>query len=451
MITISHPAATAPYWVIEIAQVFGRAAQVSFLPEAPDLAVNGEPVPAFDTANQGKRWLYLKLKALTGYSSPWGCMTGIRPAKLIHAMAEEGLSESCILQKLKDFYCVSEGKALLALETAGVQAPFLAERKEKTVDWYANLPFCPSRCLYCSFTSHSIGKYKKSVDAYLDVMEQELSAASELLGRMSAHSESLYLGGGTPTSLNEKQFERYICMFSRYIDLTGLKEFSLEAGRPDSITPAKLEAAARAGVTRISINPQTMNDSTLERIGRAHTAGQVVQAFRMAREAGFRNINMDVIAGLPYETEEMFRYTMERILELGPEGMTVHTLSIKRAAALREDAESQAALSDDRTGHMVNMGREYAAKMSMHPFYLYRQKHMLGNHENVSYCKAGYESPYNIHIMEEDRTILGIGAGAVTKAVFPDGRIERAFNVKSIEYYLERLPEMIKRKEALFA
>ena len=448
-VTITYPGTEPLYWIVEVIQIFDGVADITLVPESDAVLVNGEPAPAYDDTKLQKRWLYFVLSRLTGYRSPWGCLTGIRPAKMINMMFDSGRSEAQIRKEFMDFYCVSEDKIALAMETAKVQAPFLKGVDTGVVDWYANMPFCPSRCLYCSFTSNSIKKYQKSVSAYLDAMEEELAAAADILGKMPVRSETLYLGGGTPTSLNEEQFARYISMFGKYLDVGSLKEFALEAGRPDSITPAKLEAAARAGVTRISINPQTMNDITLERIGRAHTAAQVTEAFQMARAAGFRNINMDVIAGLPFETVEMFQYTMEEIAALNPEGMTVHTLSIKRAAHLKTDSESCAALSTDTAGEMVRMGREYAAKMSMRPFYMYRQKHMLGNHENVSYCKPGFESPYNIHIMEEDRTIMGIGAGAVTKVVFPEGRIERAFNVKSVEYYLERLPEMIERKKKL--
>ena len=448
-ISITYPDTEPPYWLVEVSQIFDGVAQIKLESGAEAVLLNGGSVPRLEDSTLQKRWLYLKLSSITGYHSPWGCLTGIRPAKLINNMHDSGMSDEQIRKKFEHFYCVTPEKTDLAMETARVQAPFLQGVDAGIADWYANMPFCPSRCLYCSFTSNSIDKYKKSVDAYLDAMEQELAATVALYDQKDLRSETLYLGGGTPTSLNETQFDRYIHMFGKYLDVAGLKEFSLEAGRPDSITPAKLEAAADAGVTRISINPQTMNDVTLKRIGRAHSAEQVVQAFRMAREAGFSNINMDVIAGLPFETVDMFRYTMERIAELNPEGMTVHTLSIKRAANLKTDLDSCASLSVDAAGKMVELGRTYAGKMGMRPFYMYRQKHMLGNHENVSYCKPGFESPYNIHIMEEDRTIIGVGAGAVTKLVTPDGRIERVFNVKSVEYYLERLPQMIERKRQL--
>ena len=448
-ITITYPGKEPPYWLVEVSQIFDNSAHILLTPDDGPVTAAGETAPSLEDANLLKRWLYRKLEDMTGYTSPWGCMTGIRPTKIINSLRFAGADDNAIREKFLRFYCVSPEKTELAMETARIQAPFLRGFDARTVDWYANLPFCPSRCLYCSFTSNSIQKYKKSVDAYLDAMEQELAAVAVLYKQKGFQSETLYLGGGTPTSLNEAQFRRYIHMFGKYIDLSALKEFSLEAGRPDSITPAKLKEARSAGVTRISINPQTMNDITLRRIGRAHTADQVKTAFYMARETGFTNINMDVIAGLPFETTDMFRDTMEQIEEMNPEGMTVHTLSIKRAADLKTDQDNRAALSADQAGDMVSLGREYAARMGMHPFYMYRQKHMLGNHENVSYCKPGYESPYNIHIMEEDRSILGIGAGAVTKIVTDTNRIERAFNVKSVEYYLERWPEMIERKKQL--
>lgn len=449
-VIINHPGNVAPYAVIEVAQIFDNVAHVETVAGCDAIAVNGTKAPEFDDAKELKRWLYSAISDITGYKSPWGCMTGIRPAKIVNLLMESGMSREQVLKELKSFYFVSDEKAGLALETALVQAPFLSGFDSGVADWYANMPFCPSRCLYCSFTSNSISKYKKIVDKYLDTMEKELEATAKLAEGKFRCYENLYLGGGTPTSLNEEQFERYISMFGKYIDIASLKEFSLEAGRPDSITEGKLKAARKAGVTRISINPQTMNDVTLKRIGRAHTADQVVSAFKMAREAGFDNINMDLIAGLPGETEEMFRYTLDCIEDLAPEGVTVHTLSIKRAADLKRDEENRHALSFDTVGNMVAMAKESTGEMGMHPFYMYRQKHMLGNHENVSYCKPGYESPYNIHIMEEDRTILGIGAGAVTKVVTEDGkRIERAFNVKGVEYYLDRMDQMVERKKEL--
>lgn len=455
VICFYHPGAAPIYAVVESVQVFSAVCDLQYIPDAPSIRIVSEdrsfdvpPTVLTPDTKELKRWIYRVLRELTGYESPWGCMTGIRPAKIVNTLTAEGLSEAEIRRHFRDFYYTAPEKADLAIETARVQAPFLRPQ-DGVVDFYANIPFCPSRCLYCSFTSNSIVKYKKVVDRYLDAMEEELKAAAKMVRAMGVRIGNLYLGGGTPTSLSETQFYRYMEMFRNHLDLETVQEFSLEAGRPDSITAAKLEAAKAAGVTRISINPQTMNDETLKRIGRNHTAEQVETAFYLAREKGFENINMDIIAGLPYETEAMFRYTLDCIARLGPEGMTVHTLSIKRAANLRDDWESREALNMSLAGKMVSAAGICAGKMGMRPFYMYRQKNMLGNHENVSYCKPGFESPYNIHIMEEDRTIIAVGAGAVTKAVFPDNRIERVFNVKSVEDYLARMPEMIERKRAL--
>lgn len=404
-----------------------------------------------------KRQIYQAISRFTGYTSPWGCMTGIRPAKIVNRLLEAGLKRQEVAAHLKDFYLCREDKCRLAIETAVLQAPFLAEQRRhpEHVGVYVGIPFCPSRCLYCSFPSHSIQKYGKSVEPYLNLLEQELAAAAALLDEKGLAVESLYLGGGTPTALNEVQFARYMEMlrnvFARHFTSGTLREFSLEAGRPDSITRKKLRAAKETGVNRISINPQTMQDATLLLIGRQHTAKDIRRAYAMAREEGFSNINMDLIAGLPGETADDFRQTLTEIGRMGPEAVTVHTLSIKRAAILKYD-EKRNLLTSGQVGEMVSDASRFAADWGMRPFYMYRQKHMLGNHENVAYCRSGCESLYNIHIMEEDQTILAAGAGGVSKAVFHENgqtRIERAFNVKSVEDYLARMPEMIARKRRL--
>lgn len=449
-VVIKHEGNAMPYWAIEVVQIFNGVAPFDITGNCNSFTVNGKNPPDTNDNHELKRWLYVFLSELTGYSSPWGCMTGIRPTKIINTLFAEGHDEKYIRDYLEKFYLVSQEKTDLAMETVRIQKPFLRGVDTAVADWYSNIPFCPTRCLYCAFTSHAIGQYKNKLDDYLDALERELEATAKLHSKVAEKAECLYLGGGTPTSLPEKQFDRYINMFSKYIDISSLKEFALEAGRPDSITPAKLESAKKAGVTRLSVNPQTMNDITLNRIGRLHNAMQVRDAVKMAKEAGFENINMDLIAGLPGETPEMFRHTLEEVRKLEPTGITVHTLSIKRAADLKQDEENKAVLDAEITGRMVREARAFTAAMGMHPFYMYRQKHMVGNHENVSYSIPGYESPYNIHIMEEDRTILGIGAGAVTKAVAADGNISRAYNVKGIEYYLERGDEMMKKKRELF-
>jgi len=459
-INIYHKDKEIKYSIFEAVQIFcGTDYIFNFIPESDFLALelleDGNRVRYEiineNNSNDEKRKIYIILTEYTGYFSPWGCQTGIRPAKMVNLLFEKGLSENEVIANFRDCFVVSDNKIKLAIQTAKNQSRFLIKdnNSSKKISLYANLPFCPSRCLYCSFTSNSIVKYKKSVDPYLDSMEREIIATAQLIKDYGYEIESLYLGGGTPTSLNEEQFERYMNLFVKHFDLSSLIEFSLEAGRPDSITENKLRVAIDCNVNRISINPQTMNDSTLDLIGRKHCAQDIDVSFDLARKVGFNNINMDIIAGLPGEDEDMFAYTLDRIKHFNPEGMTVHTLSIKRAANLKTDVDKQKLLSPDNIGRMLALSENAAYYMGMQPFYMYRQKHMLGNHENVSYCKPGFESPYNIHIMEEDQTVIAVGAGGVTKAVFENGRIERAYNVKSVEDYMKRMPEMIERKKIL--
>lgn len=408
-------------------------------------------IPEFADHKKLKQYIYDTMAQFTGYHSPWGCMTGIRPAKIINQQLAAGKTPFDAKAYLMDFYRVDEDKAQFATETALVQHRFLEEQKAnpKRIGIYIGIPFCPTRCLYCSFPSNSIGKYKKIVDAYLDLLAEEMRETKRLTESLGLEIESVYLGGGTPTSLSDAQFARYMGDVTRiFVDGNDqLREFSLEAGRPDSITPSKLQTAKASGITRISVNPQTMQDETLKLIGRHHTGAQIIEAFNLARMIGFDNINMDVIAGLPGEDLGHFTRTMEAIRALRPDGITVHTLSVKRAADLKRD-EKRAMLESQRVGDMVRLARTACKEMGMHPFYMYRQKNMLGNHENAAYCLPGKESPYNIHIMEEDQTILAVGAGGVSKRVEGD-RIERAFNVKSVEDYMARSHEMMERKRVL--
>lgn len=419
-------------------------------------------IPAFETVGEKtahklqKREIYKIMCRFTGYHSPWGCMTGVRPAKIVNSLLRSGMTPDEAVRELKAFYLASPEKAELAVETACNQERFLQQQRRhpENAAVYVGIPFCPTRCLYCSFPSHPIGKYVKSVDRYLTLLEQELDAVIPAVRNHGLRIESLYVGGGTPTALEEEQFRTLLNILMHTVGTEGLAEFSLEAGRPDSITAAKLEAAREAGVTRISINPQTMNNDTLELIGRRHTAEETEQAYFLARTAGFRNINMDVIAGLPGESPEDFAETLNRIAGLRPDALTVHTLSVKRAADLKRDVRA-ALLRHDVTGKMLSLSRTAAREMGMIPFYMYRQKNMLGNHENVSYCRPGCESPYNIHIMEEDQTIFAFGAGGVSKLSVPvpdaEPNILRSFNVKSVEDYLARSGEMAERKLRLLS
>ena len=446
------------YHAYEALQIFFSADKMpEFVPgEASTwLEYNGKRyvIPEFSSHKELERHIYKLVGSLTGLSSPWGCLTGVRPTKIVNTLFASGLDRDQVLGELTGFYLADRDKAELALKTAELQRPFLdlQMREPERIGVYIGIPFCPTRCVYCSFTSNSIEKYRKSLDKYMELMYAEMADCAMLIKERGLKVESVYLGGGTPTSLPEPLFEEYIRnVVSCFIDPSPeLREFAVEAGRPDSITSGKLDICKSAGVTRISVNPQTMNDETLKLIGRHHTSEQTLKAFELSRKCGFDNINMDIIAGLPGETPEMFEHTLDQIEALGPESVTVHTLSVKRAAELRWDNERRGLLSPEYAGTMVSSAASRLTARGMRPYYMYRQKNMLGNHENAAYCVPGKESPYNIHIMEEDQTILACGAGGVSKRVY-GGNILRAFNVKSVEEYLARSGEMAERKRKLF-
>jgi len=314
-------------------------------------------------------------------------------------------------------------------------------------DVYLSIPFCRTRCAYCSFPGEAVGK-GKLIPPYLEALLWEMEEGAKLLKGAGLRLRALYVGGGTPSALNEEQFERLMQETMRLFP--GAREYTVEAGRPDTITRGKLETLKRLKVGRISINPQTMNDETLRVIGRDHTAQQAVEAFRLAREMGFDDINMDVIAGLPGETEAHFRHSMEVIRGLGPDSLTVHTLAIKRSSRL--NLEKTPLPDAGVAAEMVRMGQETADALGLEPYYLYRQKYMAGQQQNVGYARPGKACLYNIDIMEETTSILAMGAGAISKRVFPDRelRIERAPNVTNVSVYIDRVAEMARRKEILF-
>ena len=294
-----------------------------------------------------------------------------------------------------------------------------------------------------------MSRFGDRVDAYLDSIEKEIDYVAEAFKDKKLNT--IYIGGGTPTTLEPDQLERLLSKIENSFNLSFLQEWTVEAGRPDSITREKLKTIKRHPVTRISINPQTMKDETLELIGRRHTVLQVKDAFLLAREEGFDNINMDIIVGLPQETKEDVENTLEEIKKLGPDNLTVHSLAIKRAARLNTQKEEYAGMKSVNSESTMELTQDAAEEMGMKPYYLYRQKNMTGNMENVGYAKPGKEAIYNILIMEEMQTIVALGAGAITKAVYPNGRIERCENVKDIKTYLEKTDEMIERKKRLFA
>ena len=402
--------------------------------------------------NQAKRLVYDVMKEKTGKELPWGTLTGIRPTKIPVSLYErkKPYKDEAVYDYMKKNYYVSDEKIDLAKDIAKREIRILKDIDYKDgYSLYIGIPFCPSTCLYCSFTSYNIDAYKKKVDEYVDCVIKEMDYVANAF--KSKKLNTVYFGGGTPTTLSDVQLDKLISKVKNSFDFTYVQEFTVEAGRPDSITREKLKVLKKHGVSRISINPQTMKQETLDIIGRKHTVTQVIEAFNMAREEGFDNINMDFIVGLPNEGIDDVRYTMEETLKLNPDSITVHSLAIKRAARLNMFKDEYKELSIENNREIMTLTAEYAKKMGMDPYYLYRQKNIAGNMENVGYAKEGCEGIYNILIMEEKQTIIALGAGSITKYVYPDGeRIERVDNVKNVDLYIERIDEMIERKKNFF-
>ena len=403
----------------------------------------------FEAKNEIKRTLYRLLRAETGKELPWGTLTGIRPTKIAMSRMEEGHDNDWIRSYMKETYYTSEEKIQLSLEVAERERRLL-----QTIDYqngyslYIGIPFCPTTCLYCSFTSFPIGKWEGRTNLYLEALFKEMEYVA---GRMKGRPlDTIYFGGGTPTALPAEDLEAILQRLEALFPMEQVQEFTVEAGRPDSITREKLMVLRNHGITRISINPQTMKQETLNLIGRRHTVEMVREQFRLARELGFDNINLDLIVGLPEETIGDVRQTMEEIKALAPDSVTVHSLAIKRAARLNMFKERYGSLRMVNTQEMIDMTARYAAEMGLAPYYLYRQKNMAGNFENVGYAAPGKECIYNILIMEEKQTIMACGAGTTTKVLYPlENRLERAENVKEVEQYIARVEEMTERKERL--
>lgn len=401
-----------------------------------------------DYKNAFKRFLYTSLREETGISLPWGNLTGIRPTKIAMTMMEQGRNDEEITAFLQNEHLVSPGKTKLGIEIAKREKALLDQlHYADGYSLYIGIPFCPTTCLYCSFTSFPIAAWKDKVADYLSALEKEIDYLAEAYREKKL--DTIYIGGGTPSSLSAAELDRLLTKIKTTLDFTYVKEFTVEAGRADSITKEKLEVLYRHGVTRISVNPQTMKQETLDFIGRRHTVEQVISAFAMAREVGFDNINMDIILGLPGETAEDVQATVEAIQALEPDSLTVHSLAVKRASKLRSWIEQNGIAMINNTEEMMQIAARGAADMGMFPYYLYRQKNMSGNFENVGYAKEGKYGIYNILIMEEKQTIVALGAGSITKRVFPDGRIERCDNVKDVALYIDRIEEMIERKRVL--
>jgi len=392
-----------------------------------------------------KAAVYYMLKKETGIFVPWGMMTGIRPAKRINTYIDEGMAADEAAKKLISLYEMTSEKAELAKNVALAEREILEKADGNGISLYIGIPFCPTRCLYCSFTSYPLDKYFNKVDGYIDALIKELKFLGEKAN--GKRLDSIYIGGGTPTSLSAEQLNRLMIGVGEIFDLNNLLEYTVEAGRPDTITKEKLRVIKANGADRISINPQTMNDKTLKLIGRNHSVEDIKRVYYEAREEGHNNINMDLILGLPEEGEIEVTHTMTEIEKLVPENLTVHTLAIKRASRLRETLGDYDLAKAILMEKLIDISSDSAKRMGLLPYYMYKQKNMLGSFENVGYAKKGCEIVYNIVIMEETQSIFAAGAGASTKLYdSASGRIERIFNVKNVDEYINRIDEMIDRK-----
>lgn len=394
---------------------------------------------------------YYLLSRYCGRTLPWGSMTGVRPTKFATARLEQGWNQEGIVREYEELYLTTRQKGEICCRVAKREQTLL-QPFQFTEEYclYVGIPFCLSRCLYCSFAAYPIERYREQIESYLTALfhEMEYVAGAYRQKRLV----SVYIGGGTPTSIHAEQLARVIDTIYRLFDTRYIREFTVEAGRPDSVNKEMFRMLKERPVTRISINPQTMNDKTLQLIGRNHTAQMTVDAFHLARECGMDNINMDVIAGLPGEGISDIRYTLNRIRELNPESLTIHSLAIKRAAELNIQMQQYQDRIQGSTNEMLMLADACAGDMGMEPYYLYRQKNIPGNLENVGYAKPGKECLYNVLIMEEKMDIIAVGAGTATKLTFPEeNRIERVENVKNVEDYMLRVEEMIARKKAGFS
>ncbi len=393
-----------------------------------------------------KRELYRILSHETAIYPEWGTLTGVRPLKLAFQHYDALQDVDLTFRSMKEQYLLSDAKCNLLRKVMEYQLEFMERPSESNVSLYVHIPFCPTRCSYCSFATNVAGE--SEIENYLHLLLQEIKYTGRLFQMHDQKVESVYVGGGTPTTLNEKQLTRLIeCLRSSFSLKLSDIEFTMEAGRPDTITKGKLRAMRDAGVDRISINPQSMKQETLSLIGRSHRPEDIIQAFDDAAEIGFRTVNSDVIAGLPGENPADFEDTLRALTELGANNITVHTLSVKRGSELKNRDPEYYRRNTEAVRSMLRFSESFLGDKGFRPYYIYRQKHQMGSFENVGYCKPGAHSAYNVRIMEEKQTIIGMGAGAIGKRYFPsEDRLERIPNVANYRIYEERLDEMLLRK-----
>lgn len=401
-----------------------------------------------DMKHAVKVTLFDVLREITGSVMPWGILVGIRPSKIVNDLKNKGYDGKEIKKTLKDMYRLREDKIKLVTQVSDKSYPIINNDK-KRISIYIGIPFCPTRCIYCSFASYPLGRFEKYVEGYLSALKYEIESLSTFV-KDNFTVDTIYVGGGTPTSIGNNDFAFLMNVISDNFDIDCVNEFTVEAGRPDTINEFKLKAMIDAGVGRISINPQTMNEDTLKRVGRNHSVQDVVDKFNLARDLSFTNINMDIILGLPGEGIEHVKYTVEKLISLSPENITVHSMAVKRASKLKESIIENGnipMIDMNIAGSMMDYAQEKLDRAGYYPYYMYRQKQMVGNLENVGYCKKNYECIYNIQMIEEKETILGFGADSVTKAVFLDeNRIERLSNKKDIEEYISTIKAAAEKK-----
>ena len=437
-------------------------------------AINAAELSGVEERKLRKRYVNLKVYAwlseMTGKELAWGIMTGVRPTKPMMNLIESGMTDEEVMTWMQENYHVTDEKAQLGLAVAKKEKELLEQLDYRDgYSLYVGIPFCPTTCSYCSFTSYPIAEWKEYVDEYLDTVCKELTFIAEK--SQNKKLNTIYIGGGTPTTLEPEQLDRLLTHLETHFSYADLKEITVEAGRPDSITREKLEVLKAHNIGRISINPQTMQQKTLDIIGRRHTVEDIRRVYAMAREIGFDNINMDLIAGLPEETVEDMRDTLEQIKQMAPDSLTVHALAMKRASRMTQEKKQAQERGEqiknnevetaNTLSQMIELASNYANQMGLEPYYLYRQKNIAGNFENVGYAKVDKAGIYNILIMEEKQSIIAVGAGASTKIVIPDDKviidpktgnpkkIVRAENVRDIQQYISRIDEMIDRKGEL--
>lgn len=393
--------------------------------------------------------LYKLLCDFTGLTQPWGILTGVRPVKLLRRLAEESNEEQAVKKFEKDFF-VSNEKIALSRETEHNERKILELSKPESFSLYVGIPFCPSRCSYCSFVMASIERAEKLIEPYTKLLCEEIKRTAEIANKLGLRLETVYFGGGTPTTLSAEQLDTVLRTVNKSFDMSTCREFTVEAGRPDTIDIAKLFALKENKVDRISINPQTVNDEVLKTIGRKHTAQQFFDAFELARKCGFDNINTDLIAGLPTDTPESFKNSLDSIVRLNAECITVHTLCMKRASRLTTEGVTLDLQQARDAREMLAYTQNILGQNEYIPYYMYRQSRMVGNLENVGWSKRGFESLYNVYVMDETHTILACGSGGVTKLKRnnPD-YLERIFNFKYPYEYIDRFDELIQRKSGI--